>query len=308
MTAKCNLIIDSCCDLPAQLVQADGVKLLKFPYLMNGTECLDDLFQTGSAHMFYEQMREGAMPSTAQIPYLSIKEAWREAAQSGVPTVFLCFSSGLSGTYNTALTLLEETKEEFPDAELYLVDTALASIAEGFLIHEAIRQRKLGLSAAELTQWANEAKYYVNCIFMVDDLEALRRGGRIPAAVANIGSKLDVKPLLNFDLDGSLTLTGVARGRKKGMKAMVDYFVKNKDASDDVQTVTMGHSDCAKDFEKFCDMVRKASEDTSIIECSIGPVIGCHVGPNMLALVFWGEDRRGGLKLADRIAQKVRSR
>ena len=155
MAAKCNLIIDSCCDLPPQLAEAEGVKLLNFPYLMNGSECFDDLFKTGSAHSFYEQMRQGVMPSTAQIPYLVIRDAWREAAQSGIPTVYLSFSSKLSGTYNTALTLLEETKEEFPDAELYLVETALASVAEGFLVHEAFRQRNLGLSAEELAKWAD---------------------------------------------------------------------------------------------------------------------------------------------------------
>ena len=307
MAAKCNLIIDSCCDLPPQLAEAEGVKLLNFPYLMNGSECFDDLFKTGSAHSFYEQMRQGVMPSTAQIPYLTIRDAWREAAQSGIPTVYLSFSSKLSGTYNTALTLLEETKEEFPDAELYLVDTALASIAEGFLVHEAFRQRNLGLSAEELAKWAEEAKYYLRCIFMVDDLEALRRGGRIPAAVANLGAKLDVKVLLSIDLDGSLALTSVARGRKKGMKAMVEAFGKDADTSENVITLVAGHADCPKDFEKLCDMVRKTKLETNIIECNIGPVIGSHVGPDMMALVFWGDDRRSGMKLADRIAKKVKN-
>ena len=306
MTTKCNLIIDSCCDLPPQLVNVPGVTLLKFPYLMNGAECFDDLFLTGSAQNFYEQMRNGAMPSTAQIPYLAIKEAWRAAAESGVPAVYLCFSSALSGTYNTVLTLMEETREEYPEAELYTVDTALASIAEGFLVNEALRQRNLGLSAADLAKWANEAKYYVHCVFMVDDLEALRRGGRIPAAVANLGAKLDVKPLLSFDLDGSLSMVGIARGRKKGMKAMVEQFEKAADVTDEVQTLTIGHADCPKDFEKLCDMVRKTKNKVAIIECNIGPVIGCHVGPNMLALVYWGADRREELNLADRIAKKVK--
>lgn len=306
MSIRCNLIIDSCCDLPASLVQGDGIKLLQFPYLMNGVQCLDDLFQTGSAHNFYEQMRDGAAPSTAQIPYLAIKEAWREAAQSGVPTVFLCFSSGLSGTYETVMTLMEETKEEFPDAELYLVDTALASIAEGFLVNEAIRQQKLGLSAEELAKWADEAKYFVRCSFMVDDLESLRRGGRIPAAAASIGSKLDVKVLLNFDLDGSLALLGLARGRKKGMKQMVELFAKERYGCDQVPTLTVGSADCPKDMAKLCEMIRKAVDGAAIIECNIGPVIGCHVGPGMLAMVYWGADRRSELSLADRIAKKVK--
>ncbi len=306
MPVQCNLVVDSCCDLPPQLVNVNGVRMLKFPYLMNGSECFDDLFVTGSAHNFYEQMRHGAMPSTAQIPYVVIREMWRDAAKSGVPTVFLCFSGALSGTYDTALTLMEETKEEFPEAELYLVDTALASVAEGFLVNEAIRQRNLGLSAVELAKWADEAKFYVRCVFMVDDLESLRRGGRIPSAAASLGTKLDVKVLLDFDLDGSLLLVSIARGRKKGMKAMVDIFGKESYKTDNVMTLTMGHADCPKDLEKLKDMVRKVQPNIAVVECNIGPVIGCHVGPNMLAMVFWGEDRRGGLTLADRIAKKVK--
>ena len=306
--SQCNLIIDSCCDLPFDLVDVPGVKLMKFPYLMNGATCFDDLFVSCSPHSFYEQMRNGSEPSTAQIPYMAIKEMWVEAAQSGIPTVFLYFTAGLSGTYDTVLTLMEETQEEYPDAELYLVDTGLASIAEGFLVHSALRQRNMGLSARELADWANEAKYYVRCIFMVDDLESLRRGGRIPAAVSSIGTKLDVKALLNFDLDGSLALSGVARGRKKGMKQMVEYYAKEVYPTEQMHTLTMGHADCPKDFEKLKELLRKQDANTMIIDCNIGPVIGCHVGPGMLALVFWGNDRRSELSLADRIAQKVKGK
>ena len=160
---------------------------------------------------------------------------------------------------------------EHPDAELYLVDTHLASVAEGLLVHEALRQRDKGLTARELAQWAEEARYFVDAEFMVEDLEALRRGGRIPGSVAYAGSKLDVKPMLTIAPDGKLSLAGVARGRKKGIKQLAEV-----------------------------------DDSILFLESSIGPVIGSHVGPGMIAVVFWGGDKREDMSVADRIARKVK--
>ena len=302
----CNLIVDSCCDLPREVIDREGVELLEFPYIMSDGEHADDLYATSSAHDFFQAMRDGEQPSTAQLSIPTLESAFRKAAESGVPTVFLCFSSGLSGTYDTAEIVLSRIKEEYPTSELYLVDTKLASVAEALLVYEAIRQRDRGLSAAELAQWAEEARYYVNAEFMVDDLEALRRGGRIPGSVAYAGSKLDVKPLLSIDLEGKLSLVGVARGRKKGIKQLVEYYLKRRTSDRQEEFVVIGNADCPKDVERLKDLITKESERTLFLESSIGPVIGAHVGPNMIAVVFWGPDRRSELSVADRIANKVK--
>ena len=137
-----------------------------------------------------------------------------------------------------------------------MVDTKLASIAEGLLIYEAIRQHQKGMTAAELADWASEALYYAHGYFMVSDLDSLHRGGRIPRSVAFAGSKLDAKPLLGFGL--------------------------------------------------LEDMLVKADEDLVLVDCNIGPVIGCHVGPDMIAVAFWGKDRRETVSVVDRIANKVK--
>lgn len=216
---KCNLILDSCCDLPHDVVDREGVYLVKFPYFDDEGEHLDDLYQSITAHDFYEGMRNGGEPHTAQVPMPALQEAYQWAIDSGKPTVYLSFSSGLSGTFDTAEMLLEQIKAENPDLELYLVDTRLASVAEALLVYEALNQREKGLSAKEMVTWAEEARFFVDAQFMVDDLEALRRGGRIPSSVAFAGSKLDVKPLLGIDMEGKLALTGVARGRKKRGKS-----------------------------------------------------------------------------------------
>lgn len=308
MDCKCNLIIDSCCDLPHEIVEREGIYLVEFPYSDEQGEYRDDLYRSITAQDFFEGMRQGNQPQTAQVPMPDIKEAYQWAKDQGKPAVYLSFSSGLSGTFDTAALLLEQMKQEDPDFELYLVDTKLASVAEALIVFEAFRQRERGLTARELATWAEEARYFVDAQFMVDDLEALRRGGRIPSSVAYAGSKLDVKPLLGIDPEGKLTLTGVSRGRKKGIKALVDYFVKRRNSDKPGQDVVIGNADCVKDAERLVELLKKNDESLMCIESSIGPVIGSHVGPGMLAVVFWGPDKRQDLSVADRIASKVRGR
>lgn len=306
MTARCNLIIDSCCDLPFDVVDRDGVTLIRFPFLFGSEEHLDDLGRSMSSHDFFERMRAGEQPTTAQVSIPVYTQAFEEAAQSGVPTVYLSFSSGLSGSYDVSTIVYDQVKERYPDMELHIVDTKLASVAEALLVYEAIRQRDKGLTAAELAAWAEEARYFVNALFMVDDLESLRRGGRIPDSVAYAGSKLDVKPLLTIGIDGKLSLKGVSRGRKKAIKQLVEYYFERRDTDNPSQDVVTGHADCPKDMERLHDLISKQDEGVLFMDSTIGPVIGSHVGPDMLAIVFWGKDRRDDLSVADRIARKVK--
>ena len=307
---KCNLIVDSCCDLPYDVIDIDGVDLIKFPYIARDGEHADDMFQTITAHEFYEGMAKGDMPSTSQVPIPVFKEHFERAIASGVPTVYLSFTSGLSGSYDVAVMVRDQLIAEHPDAELYVVDTLLASVAEGLFVYEAIRQRRHGLTARELVAWAEEARFYVHELFMVDDLTALARGGRIPASVAFAGSKLNVKPLLDIDLEGKLSLVGVARGRKKGIHQLAEFYNKRAhnphERSD--HRVMIGNSDCPKDVERLKEEVIRENETAMFLESSIGPVIGSHVGPGMLALVYMGEDCREDLTVSDRIARKVRQK
>ncbi len=306
MPHLCNLIIDSCCDLPFEVVDREGIELIEFPYIMSDGEHSDDLYRETTAHDFFQSMREGETPTTAQVSVPALQTAFQRAADSGVPTVFLSFSSGLSGSFDVAAMTMEQVKKDNPEAELYLVDTKLGSVAEGLLVYEAIRQRDKGLTAKELALWADEARNYVDAEFMVDDLEALRRGGRIPGSVAYAGSKLDVKPLLTFDCEGKLTLSGVARGRKKGIKQLVDYYEKRVASKSPGQCVVIAHSDCPKDAERLKDLLSKVDENILFLESFIGPVIGSHVGPDMIAVVFWGYDQREEMSVADKIARKVK--
>lgn len=141
MTAKCNLIIDSCCDLPLEMVQREGVYLVEFPFLFDTEQHLDDFGVSMPAKEFYDRMRKGNFPTTSQISIPAYIEVFERAAQSGIPTVYLSFSSALSGSYNVSLLVRDQLQEKYPEMQLHIVDTKLASVAEGALVYEALRPR-----------------------------------------------------------------------------------------------------------------------------------------------------------------------
>ena len=303
---KCRLVLDSCCDLPAQVFSDAGVEYFKFPFSMNDGEHLDDMWQSMEGKEFYGRLRRGEISGTAQIPIMELAERLEEWADEGTPTVYLAFSSGLSGTFETVERLAADTRAAHPDFEFFAVDTKLASIAEGLLAYEAIRQRDRGLSAAQLAAWAEEARWFVNCGFTIDELEHLRRGGRIPDMAATAGSKLNIKPMLDFNADGTLSLAGVARGRKKALKALVAvYDEKHRDGNGSDETVLVAHADCEGDMRWVEDHLDRPEGSVPPIHCEIGPVIGSHVGPGMVAIAFWGDDRRETISIADRIANRL---
>lgn len=305
---RCNLIVDSCCDLPFEVIDRPGVTLVEFPYITAEGECRDDLYQSTTAHDFFEGMRNGGEPTTSQVPVASYQDVFARAIDSGVPTVYLCFSSGLSGSYDAAVLVRDQLVAEHPDAELYVVDTRLASVAEALLVYEALRQRDAGMTAQEMVKWAEEARFFVDAEFMVEDLDSLRRGGRIPASVAYAGAKLDVKPLLTITPAGTLALSGVARGRKKGIKQLAAYCEKRMAKAAPGREVVIGNADVPKEAERLKEALGKVDDSLLFLESSIGPVIGSHVGPGMLAVVFWGSDKREELSVADKIANRVRGR
>lgn len=307
MEPKCNLIIDSCCDLPFEIVDREWVELIKFPYFFGDEEFLDDLWQSSKPRDFYDKMRKGKQPTTAQASLVILRDKMEHAAKLGKPTVYLCFTSGLSASFDQACMMADQIRSEYPDFELYVVDTLLASTGEALLVLEALRQQERGLTAKEMADWAEEARNFINVYFMVEDLESLHRGGRIPNSVAVVGAKLDVKPILTIPADGTIAVKGVARGRKKGLKQLAQMYFDRVDQSAS-SYVCVGNADCEKDMKRLEEIIAKEGYTPVFVEGTIGPVIGSHVGPGMVSLVFWGPDKRETLSVADRIARKVRGK
>ena len=323
--SKFVLLTDSCCDLTRAYLDEHEVGVLHFTYTESGKpdgglHGVDDLFESLSAHEFYDAIRAGAQPMTSQPSPAEFEDVFRAGLATGKPVVYLAFDSGISGCYEGAVAVQARLKEELgEDIPLYVVDTLTASITQTLLVVEAIRLRDEGVTAEQLVAWAEEAHNYAHVMFMVDDLTALARGGRIPSGAAKIGSLLGVKPMLSIALDGKLTMAGVARGRKKAMRKFVDLFEAKHDSSraggvvvlgdadvdfsDDADgaasnvetpgdSVVVGNADCPDDAEALVGMLREIDPGVTFVKTNIGPTIGCHVGPGMMAIAFWGPDRR----------------
>ena len=307
-----NIIVDSCADFAPEVIRALGVETISFSFVMEGQEHADDFWQSMTPHDFYEKMRQGQTATTSAVTPGNYLEVFERAAEKGVPTVYLAFTRGLSSSVDAARQAAEMVRESHPGFEIYVVDNLCPSAAAELLAIEAVHQAGNGLSAKELVEWVEEARYYVHGYFTLENFDALARGGRIPPAAATVGGKLDIKPELSYDLNGALTLRGMCRGRKKALRAIIADFKANHLTEEDLGgtplPIGIVSADADKDAHWLGDQLRRepGCADVPIIYSSVSPVIGAHVGPGMVACVFWGKDRREALSFTDRIARKVR--
>ena len=309
-----NIIVDSCADFAPEVIRALGVETISFSFVMDGQEHADDFWQSMTPHDFYEKMRQGQTATTSAVTPGNYLEVFERAAEKGVPTVYLAFTRGLSSSVDAARQAAEMVRESHPGFEIYVVDNLCPSAAAELLAIEAVHQAGNGLSAKELVEWVEEARYYVHGYFTLENFDALARGGRIPPAAATVGGKLDIKPELSYDLNGALTLRGMCRGRKKALRAIIADFKANHLSEEDLGgtplPVGIVSADADKDAHWLGDQLRRepGCADMPIIYSSVSPVIGAHVGPGMVACVFWGKDRRESRSFTDRLARKVRSK
>ncbi len=304
---RCRIVVDTCADLTPEIAASLDVDILGFPYILDGVEHTDDIWTSITPQEFYDQIRAGVKASTSAISIGRYLEYFTQCAEEGTPTVYLCFTSALSSSYDSAVTAAEQVRAQYPDFELYVVDNALPCACGELLALEAVRQRAAGLNAQQLAAWADEAKTYVHGYFTLDSLDSLAAGGRIPPAAAQLSSKLDIKPELSFDLSGSLSLIGVNRGRKKALKSLIKSFKENY-VPDPALPITVVSADAEKDADWVEAALRREEgcANATIIRGSVGPTIGAHVGPGMVAVIFWGRNRADKISLTDRIAKRVR--
>ena len=303
-----HIIVDSCGDFEPSVARALGVEIISFPYIIGGEAHYDDLWQSMTPQEFYGLMREGMTVQTSAVPPGRYEEVFERAAKDGTPTLYLGFTGGLSSSIYAAEQAAEVVRDRHPGFELYVLDNLCPSAAAELLAIETVRLAGNGFTAEELCAWAKDARYFLPGFFTLDNFDALAAGGRIPPIAEQVGGKLDVKPELSYDLNGSLTLKGMCRGRKKALRAILNEFKEHHahDASLPLGIVT---ADAEKDGDWLEAAIRKepGCQDLLIIRSSVSPVIGGHVGPGMVALVFWGDDRREQLSLTDRLARRVRS-
>ena len=204
---------DNTSDLPDSYISENDLDILFLSYTIDG-ETYERENQLSAAE-FYKRMRNGSMPTTAQINPDMAKEKFTKYLKEGKDILHISFSSGLSGSYNSCRIAAEELQEDFPDRRIVVVDSLCASLGEGLLVHKAVCQKKEGKSLAEITEWLEENKLHLCHNFTVDDLNHLYRGGRVSKAAAVFGTMVNIKPVLHVDDEGHLVPVSKVRGRKK---------------------------------------------------------------------------------------------
>ena len=285
------ILTDSSADLGADLVAQLDVQVLPLSFTMQGTtyhNYPDNREMDPAA--FYAMLRQGELATTSAVNVAQYTEALEPLLQAGRDVLVLAFSSGLSATYNSSTIAVEERREKYPDRKLYTVDTLCASLGQGLLVYLAAKERKKGKSIEEVRDWVEAHKLNLCHQFTVDDLHFLKRGGRISATTAVLGSMLQIKPVLHVDDEGHLINIGKARGRAASLKALVDKMESTAIDPKD-QIVFISHGDCLADAEMVAQMVKDRMGVQQVYINYVGPVIGAHSGPGTLALFYVGTER-----------------
>ena len=283
------IVTDSSADLPASLVQELGVEVLPLSFTVQGKtyhNYPDD--REMDPAVFYKMLRDGEAATTSAVNVAEYTAMLEPLLQAGKDVLVLAFSSGLSTTYQSSVIAVNELSEQYPDRKLFTVDTLSASLGQGLLVWHAVQEQKRGQSIEAVRDWVEENKLRLCHWFTVDDLHFLKRGGRISAATAVVGTMLSIKPVLHVDDEGHLISMGKARGRGASLTALVDHM---EQTVTDVDTVFISHGDCLSDAQKVAADVKKRFGTRDVVINTIGPVIGAHAGPGTVALFFLGTKR-----------------
>ena len=282
-----QIITDSCCDLTEAQLTAWNVACVPLTVTYKGESHKN--FSDGAAvKAFYDELRTGVMASTSAANPDDWAQEMKVALDKGKDVLALCFSSGLSTTYQSAVIAAKELREEYPQSKIYVVDTLAAALGQGLLVYHACQLRDQGKTVDEVYTWAEENKLKLCHWVTVDDLTHLKRGGRISATTAIVGTMLNIKPIIYVDNDGHLINTSKVRGRKTAMELLVK---KLKETGTDFETVFIAHGDCPEDAATLETMVREQCGVQNVITGYVGPVIGAHTGPGVLVVFFLGTHR-----------------
>ena len=286
-----KIITDSTSDLPVQLVEELELHVIPMLYTVDGKDYLNTPDERAlSSHDFYDLLRAGKTSTTTQINSEVFKDAVRPYLEKGLDVLYLGFSSGLSSTFNSVRLATADLKEEFPDRKVIVVDTLAASLGEGLIVYHAATRRKNGMSIDETAAWVEENKLHLAHWFTVDDLNHLKRGGRVSGAAAFVGTMLNIKPVLHVDDEGHLIPVDKVRGRRKSLDELVAHMEKTA-INPSEQTVFISHGDAPEDAKYVEKLVRERMGVRTVYINPIGPVIGTHSGPGTVALFFLAKNR-----------------
>lgn len=285
------IFTDATVDLPREDIERYEIQMLPMAYRLGGQESFyDGSWDEARVCAFYERLRGGEMATTSQIAPGTYEEFFTPWLEKGMDILYVSFSSGLSGTYQSATVASQMLMERFPDRKVIAVDSLGATFGEGLAVLHAAQNREQGISIEENAEQVRGRVLRNVHWFTVDDLMFLKRGGRISAATAILGTTLQIKPVMHVDDEGHLIPVEKAQGRRASLKALAR---KMRDTGVDLekQTVYIGHGDARADAEFLADTIRKTMTVGGIHIGTISPIIGAHSGPGTIALFFIGSHR-----------------
>ena len=283
-----QIITDSCCDFTKDMYEKLGLAVVPLMVNFRGQTFPDR--NDESLKDMYAGLRAGEVATTSAANPGQWQELMEPYLQKGEDLLVLAFSSGLSTTYQSASMAADELRNLYPDRTISVVDSLCASLGEGLLAYYACKKRDEGMPLRELTQWLLDNRLHLCHWFTVDDLMYLKRGGRVSAATAIVGTMLSIKPVLHVDNEGHLINVGKARGRKASIQAMAKK-VAELGAGFDNSTMFISHGDCQEDAEYLAGLLKEQYGAKEVYINYVGAVIGSHSGPGTLALFFMGEHR-----------------
>ena len=285
---KYVIITDSSSDLTREILSDPEVVYLQLDVLMDGepsrANCDVDIKD------FYAKLRAKKNATTSAVNIDKFLDTFDKYLSEGYDVLYLGFSSGLSGTFNAGFVAAKELSEKYPERKIFAIDTLAASLGEGLLVYHAVNMKNAGADIDSVRDYIEENKLNLCHWFTVDDLFFLKRGGRINAATAIVGSMLSIKPVLHVDNKGRLISVSKARGRKAALDALFDRM-KETAIDPEKQIVFISHGDCLEDAQYLADRIKNELGSPEVKLGYVGPVIGAHSGPGTIALFYLGTER-----------------
>ncbi len=283
-----RIVTDTCCDFPQEMYEE--LKLSVTPLSVNYKGQTYNSYSEQWLQEMFNGLRAGEVAQTSAVNPAGWAAVIEPVLKAGEDALVLAFSSGLSTTYQSAVIAADELREQYPERKIAVVDTLCASLGQGLLVYYACQKRDEGLSLEELTAWCEEYKFKLCHWFTVDDLMYLKRGGRISATTALVGTMLKIKPVLHMDNEGHLINRFKARGRKASIDALAEKVgqLGIPGAND---TIFICHGDCMEDAKYLEAQLKEKYSTKNVFIYYVGAVIGSHSGPGTLAVFFLGENR-----------------
>ena len=257
-------------------------------YMIDDQEYVMDRQQTEEElDHFYQKMKDGSITGTSQITPYTYEQVFRKEAEQGHNVLYLCLSSGLSSTYASSLNAAQSVMEDFPDVKIESVDTLGATGGVGLLLMQAIKGRDEGKTISENAAYLRQIAPDIGFWFMVEDLEYLKRGGRVSATAAFAGNVLNLKPVLKINDEGKLINISKQRGVQRAVKYLLECYEGSYD--DTISSdVIVAHAVCKERAEKMRDEILRINPGAKVQICPMGPVIGSHTGPGFAAIIHFG--------------------